>query len=86
MKVETKFDLGQTVYWLEDRKLRGHRGKIDGICLYPDSITYTVRMDDGDGNEKIVVKYDSELYGSFEEIVNAVEQCLDGLRERMDDL
>lgn len=88
MIFETKFDLGQTVYWLEEGKLRRHRGKIEWICLYPDSTTYAVRMDDGDDNRngKLDIKNGVELYGSLEEIVNAVKQCLDGLREQMDDL
>lgn len=86
MKIETKFNLGQTVYWLEESKLRGHRGKIEWISVYPDYVHYAVRMDDGDGNNKTVIKYDGELYGSLEDIFNAVKRCLDGLREQLDEL
>lgn len=83
MKIETKFNPNQTVYWLEESKLHGRRGKVQWISVYPDSVHYAVNVDDGDGNDKTVIKYENELYGSLEDIFNAVKTLFDSLREQL---
>lgn len=84
MKIETKFDIGQTVYWLEDTKMKGHRGIIGWIDVYSEGYHYGVRQSDGDGVRNTVICKEEELYGSLDEVFCKVKECLDGLREQID--